>query len=188
MHKSQCINHDSRTSFKVGLLGIRYTTSGQGDVHPGRTSRSYQPNLGHHKGSPSAPSTWVHTPVAGRVPRLAAKVRRPSITKEEPQPPLGTGDHQLSRQRPKGFPSYGSLGFLQRSATISMPNGLVRTLVSSTSLKNPPTRVCLHFSINLGFLRLRNPSPRHNSARAIIRHACRRLGAEDNAIKEKQTM
>eukprot|EP01018_Ginkgo_biloba_P003186 Gb_22543 [translate_table: standard] len=42
-------------------------------------------------------------------PKTGDSVPRPSITGEEPQPPLGTGDLQLSRQWSEGFPSYGSL-------------------------------------------------------------------------------
>eukprot|EP01018_Ginkgo_biloba_P009754 Gb_07743 [translate_table: standard] len=135
MHKPQCTNHDLQICYKVGLLGIRYTTTGQKDVHRGRTSRNYQPNLRHHKGSPLAQSTWFHTPVAKRVlshlavtqlvprssitqedhillQRLTTKVPRPSITQEEQQTPLGTSDHQLSKHQPEGFPSYGSLSLL----------------------------------------------------------------------------
>eukprot|EP01018_Ginkgo_biloba_P031181 Gb_27922 [translate_table: standard] len=120
MHKPQCINHDSWTGFKVRLLGIRYTTTGHDDVHPGRTSHNYQPILGHHKGlSPLNERSLLVTatkgfPSNGSLGSPPETNGHQAVTQLVPRSSITQEDHnllqRLATKRPKGFPSNGSLG------------------------------------------------------------------------------
>ena len=70
MHKPKCINHDSRTGFKVGLLGRRYTTIGHDDDIPQEDlTIATNQTLGSIKDHPQ-PHKYESTPlIAKRVPR-----------------------------------------------------------------------------------------------------------------------